>query len=211
MQENNMPGSRLGGSGRLEPMQIQEPPTRSLFGVLDPTGKGRINVNDNLALQGLSDGRSTNFESSQEQLGRFKGWCGAYFCICCCPNPYQTVPQGYTGVILRFEKFYKLLGPGIYYINPQIDKLKCVDKRERTVDLHQQVVVTKDNMSLRVDAVLFYKIYDTHKALFRVDGVNLLVRDLAMTTMRGVVARLSLQEFIEKKEGVSEKIAAIMN
>lgn len=171
---------------------------------MDPTGQGRIQAEDNKALQNLQENRSGAYESANEATGRCYGWCGAY--TCCCENPYKRVPEGFTGVILRFDKFHKLLAPGLYFINPEIDRLTLVDKRERAQDLNKQRVVTKDNMSLIIDAVLFYKIVDTHRAMFRVQGVQNLIIDLAVTTLRNVIGNMSMQQFLENRDHLDDQM-----
>jgi erythrocyte band 7 integral membrane protein len=183
---------------------------QGLQNTLDPTGQGRIAVQDNRALQGLEENRNLAYENTQAGCGAFQAWCAAYICPCCCASPYQTVPTGFVGVIMRFGKFHKLLKPGLHFLNPDVDTFKLVDMRERAVDLRSQVVVTKDNMSLQVQAVLFYKIFDAHRAMFRVDDVSLLIRDLAITTMRNVVGNMTMQEFLEKREDLDDAMLAIL-
>jgi erythrocyte band 7 integral membrane protein len=150
--------------------------------------------------------RNETYEGCQETCGNIKGYCGAYICPCCCSNPYKLVPQGFSGVILRFGKFKSLIGPGLHYINLDVDVLRLVDKRERTVDLSNQIVVSRDNMSLRINAILFYKIYDTYKSQFKAGDVALLVRDLAQTTLRGMIGKMTMQEFLEKRDALDKLI-----
>jgi erythrocyte band 7 integral membrane protein len=163
---------------------------------------------NNDALQG---NRNETYEGCQTTCGDIKGFLGTYVCQCCCPNPYKIVLQGFTGVIVRFGKFKSLVGPGIHYVNVDVDVLRLVDKREKTVDLSNQIVVSKDNMSLRINAILFYKIFDTYKSQFKAGDVGLLMRDLAQTTLRGMIGRLTMQEFLEKREALDKMILESMS
>jgi len=88
---------------------------------------------------------------------------------------------------MRFGKFHALLPPGLHWINPDIDIIEFVDKREKTVVLKRQNVVTKDNMSLFIDAVLFHRIYDSYKSKFAVANLEASLVDLALTALRNVV------------------------
>jgi len=107
---------------------------------------------------------------------------------------------------MRFNKYYKMHNPGMYYINPEIDTIEYIDKRERTVDLRKQNVVTRDNMSLYIDAVLFFRIFDSLKARFAATDLGSQIQNLAITTMRNVISGLTMQEFLEKKDDIDDKI-----
>lgn len=107
---------------------------------------------------------------------------------------------------MRFQKFHKIFSPGMYYINPAIDTIEYMDKKERVVDLKRQGVVSRDNMSFAIDAVLFYKVYDTYKARFAVQRLQESLVDLAITTMRNVVGAMTMQEFLEKKDEIDDRI-----
>lgn len=183
---------------------------QNLQHTLDPTGQGRFAVEDNKALQNLEENRNLAYENTQAGCGNLQAWCAAYICPCCCDSPYKVVPTGFVGVIQRFQKFHKLLKPGLHFLNPDVDTLKLVDMREKVTDLGSQVVVTKDNMSMQVQAVLFYKIYDAHKAMFRVDDVSLLIRDLAITTMRNVIGNMTMQEFLEKRDLLDDQMLSTL-
>jgi len=164
---------------------------------------------DNRALQNITadDGSGGAYGSSQKCWGECTGWCGTWIpCLCCCPNPYKTVPEGFTGIIMRFGKFFKIIGPGMHYLIPDLDTLVLIDKREKVVELKQQSVVSKDNTSFRVDAVLYYKVTNTYKSKFGVLNLEMALRDLAATTLRNAVGRMTIQQFLEQKEHFADQI-----
>ena len=178
-----------------------------------PTGKTQYATNrfenDNKGLQNLQDGNHSggtyaNTQICCKQFGAFM----ATWLPCCCigTNPYKIVPEGFAGVIRRFGKFYKLVGPGMHYILDEVDNLDLVDVREKVVELKQQSVVSRDNTSFRVDAVLYYRATNVYKSRFSVSNVGLALQDLASTTLRNVVGKMTMQQFLEAKEHLAEQI-----
>ena len=165
--------------------------------------------NDNRGLQNLKDGNQSDgtYASTQICCKQF-GASMATWLPCCCigTNPYKIVPEGFAGVIRRFGKFYKLVGPGMHYILDEVDNLDLVDVREKVVELKQQSVVSRDNTSFRVDAVLYYRATNVYKSRFSVSNVAWALQDLASTTLRNVVGRMTMQQFLEAKEHLAEQI-----
>lgn len=167
---------------------------------------------DNIGLQNLHDsGEPTNYEKYQVCAGTCSGWIGTWLpCLPCCSNPYQRVPEGYSGVITRFGKFYKLIGPGLHYLLPSLDQLSLIDKREKVSELKEQSVVTVDNATLTIDAVLYYKIVNSYKSKFAAANLTESIQDLGMTTLRNVVGKMSVQQFLELQDHLAEQIEAEM-
>jgi len=200
------PGGMPGQQGVMRPNPYQGGYNTNL---MNPTGLSRINPEENKGLQNIQDsGHGGAYETSQVQWGNFTAWCGTYLCVCFCPNPYKIVPEGHSGIIMRFRKFHKLVGPGMYFVNPEVDTLELIDKREKVIDLRKQAVVTRDNMTLIIDTVLFFRIYDTYKSRFAVSNLAMAIQDLAITTMRNVIGNMTMQEFLEKREDIDDKIQA---
>lgn len=164
---------------------------------------------DNKGLQNVSDNQPSNYESYQVCSSKCSSWMGTWMnCLGCFTNPYQMVPEGYSGIITRFGKFYKLIGPGLHYLLPELDQLSLIDKREKVVQLKQQNVVTIDNASLIVDAVLYYKIINSYKSKFSAANLSVSIQDLSITTLRNVVGRMTVQQFLERQDHLAEQIEA---
>jgi len=192
-----MPGYQMGGQMQMRPINAtyQQQPNRF--------------ANDNRGLQNMQagDGDGGAYGDTQKCWGQCTGWCGTWLpCICCCPNPYQIVPEGFNGIIMRFGKFYKLVGPGQHYLIPDLDVLVQIDKREKVVELKQQNVVSKDNTSFRVDAVLYYRIKNAYKSKFNVTNLLAAIQDLAVTTLRNAVGRMTIQQFLELRDHFADQI-----
>ena len=115
------------------------------------------------------------------------------------------------GIKFRFGKYANILKPGWKIILPIIESCKKVDIRTKVVDVPEQDAITKDNVSVRINAVLYYKIFDGAKALIAVENFNFAVSQLAQTTMRNAVGSVSLDELLSEREKISEEICKIVD
>ena len=120
-------------------------------------------------------------------------------------NEYQR------GILFRFGKFHKVLGPGWHVILPIFFSCRKVDIRTKTVDVPEQEAITRDNVSIKINAVLYYKIFDAAKSILAVENFNYAVSQLAQTTMRNVVGSVSLDELLTEREKLSTEICKIVD
>jgi len=139
--------------------------------------------------------------------GFIKNW----ICCICCDSPYKIVQEGTVGVVQKFGKFSKLYAPGLYYINPCTETLVSVDKRERIMDIRKQVCMTRDNIAVIVDAVVYYQVEDTYKSLFSVYDLPYSITELCRTSLRDVFGIITLQEALEDREKPAEKLKELMD
>ncbi len=110
-------------------------------------------------------------------------------------------------IILRFGKFQRLVGPGFFFKWPYIETFLRQDKRIVTLDISRQEVMTKDNISVTVDAVVFVKVVNTKDSLVNIRNVWDSVMKYAQTTMRDVVGDVELDELLARRDEVANKIA----
>ena len=115
------------------------------------------------------------------------------------------------GVKFSLGKFTKIMKPGWNIVLPVFQSFKKVDIRTRAVDVPEQEAITKDNISIRINAVLYYKIFDASKALIAVENFNFAVSQLAQTTMRNAVGSVSLDELLSEREKISAEICKIVD
>jgi len=150
-----------------------------------------------------------------ENCLRSCGSCQAFFCTwvcCCCGNAtYKQIGEAQYGIVTEFGRFSKILPPGLHYINPVTEKISSFDLRERVVDLAKQSLLTKDNVSVTLDAILYYKVVDVYKASFEVENLELAIREITRTTLKDVFGHVTLQEAFEQREKISEKIRDILD
>ena|SRR3989344_437433 len=123
----------------------------------------------------------------------------------------KQVNQYDTGVKFRFGKFTGVMKPGWRLVWPIIESWQKVDLRIRTIDIPVQECISKDNIGIKVNAVLFYKVNDAEKAIMEVEHYNYAVSQLAQTTMRNIVGEFELDEILAKREAISSKISTIVD
>ena len=115
------------------------------------------------------------------------------------------------GILFLCGKFKKILNPGWHIILPIFFSYKKVDIRTKTVDVPEQEAITKDNVSIKINAVLYYKIFDASKSVLAVQNFNYAVSQLAQTTMRNIVGSVSLDELLSEREKLSVEICKIVD
>ncbi len=115
------------------------------------------------------------------------------------------------GIKFSLGKFSKIMNPGWSVVIPIFQSYNKVDIRTKAVDVPEQEAITKDNVSIRINAVLYYKIFDASKAIIAVENFNYAVSQLAQTTMRNVVGSVSLDELLSQREKISTEICKIVD
>lgn len=115
------------------------------------------------------------------------------------------------GVKFTFGKFSSIMNPGWNVVLPIFQSYKKVDIRTKAVDVPEQDAITKDNVSVRINAVIYYKVFDASKAILEVENYYYAVSQLAQTTMRNVVGSVSLNELLGEREKISLEICKIID
>lgn len=123
----------------------------------------------------------------------------------------KQINQYQRGILFVMGKFSKVLQPGWHFIWPIFCSFSRVDIRTKTVDVPEQEAITKDNISIRINAVLYYSIFDAGKAVLGVENFNYAVSQLAQTTMRNIVGSVSLDELLSEREKLSTEICQIVD
>ncbi len=113
-------------------------------------------------------------------------------------------------IILRFGKFQRLVGPGFFFKWPLAESFLKQDKRIITLDVARQEVMTKDNISVSVDAVVFMKVVNTKDSLVNIQNLWNSVMKYAQTTMRDVVGDVELDELLARRDEIANKIGNIV-
>ncbi|MBR2828458.1 MAG: slipin family protein [Bacilli bacterium] len=115
------------------------------------------------------------------------------------------------GILFTFGKYSKVLNPGWKIVLPIIQSYRKVDIRTKAVDVPEQETITKDNVSIRINAVIYYKIFDAGKAICEVQDYYYAVSQLAQTTMRNVVGSVTLDELLSEREKISNGICEVID
>lgn len=114
-------------------------------------------------------------------------------------------------MIFSLGKFSRIAEPGLRFIIPFIQTCNKVDMRERAVDVPSQEAMTKDNISLTINAVIYYSIDDAMKSVVNVRALEYAIMQFAMTTMRNIVGQFELDELLANKEEAGRKIMEIVD
>jgi regulator of protease activity HflC (stomatin/prohibitin superfamily) len=115
------------------------------------------------------------------------------------------------GVIFRLGRARGIMGPGLYWIVPWIDQKVQVDVRTRTVNIEPQETVTADSVTIRVNAVLYYRILDASKAINRVENYQMAVYQIALTTLRNVVGQNILDDVLQNRDKINIRVQEIVD
>jgi regulator of protease activity HflC (stomatin/prohibitin superfamily) len=115
------------------------------------------------------------------------------------------------GVVFRLGRFQSTRGPGLYWVCPMIEQKAGIDVRTKTVDIEPQEAVTADSVTIKVNAVLYYRVIDPSKAINRVEDYNMAVYQAAMTTLRNVVGQNILDDILQNRDKVNLRVQEIVD
>ena len=114
-------------------------------------------------------------------------------------------------VIFRLGRFSGVKGPGIFFIIPIIDRVMQIDLRVFTIDVAKQVVITKDNVSVEVDAVIYYRVVDPSRAIIQVENYKQATSLLSQTTLRDVLGQIELDDLLSKRDELNKRLQEILD
>jgi regulator of protease activity HflC (stomatin/prohibitin superfamily) len=119
----------------------------------------------------------------------------------------KIVTQGNQALVERLGKFHKKLDPGLNYIVPFVDRIVVEDTvREQVLDVPPQQAITKDNISVEVDAVVFWKVLDLKEAYYNVDDVQTAIQNLVVTTLRSMIGELELSQTYASRSDLNRQL-----
>ena len=122
----------------------------------------------------------------------------------------RQIDQYERGVKFTVGKFSGIKNPGWRIVIPVFQSMRKVDIRTKAVDVLDQDAITADNVSAKINAVIYYKVTDAGKAILEVENFRYAITQLAQTTMRNVVGEVTLDELLAQREKISEKIEGIV-
>ncbi len=115
------------------------------------------------------------------------------------------------GVIFQLGRFWKVKGPGLILVIPVIQQIVRVDLRTLVFDVPTQDVISKDNVSVKVNAVIYFRVLDPQKAIINVENYYDATNQLAQTTLRSVLGQHELDEMLSERERLNHDIQAILD
>lgn len=123
----------------------------------------------------------------------------------------KIVQQQERGIVLRLGKYKSIAEPGLNLVVPYIESMIKVDMRERVINVEPQKVITKDNVSVIVDAVIYYKIVDPVKAEFEVENFGNAATTLAQTNLRNIVGDKTLDETLTARDHINTNLRVVLD
>ena len=135
------------------------------------------------------------------------------------------IPQSETRIIERLGKYYATLKPGINIIIPFIDRAKIImtlnrgryvysstiDLREQVYDFDKQNVITKDNIQMQINALLYFQIVDPFKAVYEINNLPNAIEKLTQTTLRNIIGELELDQTLTSRDTINTKLRAVLD
>jgi len=124
---------------------------------------------------------------------------------------FRIAQEYERSVIFRLGRFQSIKGPGLYWIIPLIEVQQRVDIRTKTVDLEQQETITKDSVTIKVNAVLWFKIVNPEGAIIRVADYNKAVYQFSVTALRNIIGQHTLDEVLREREQINDTLQKIVD
>lgn len=123
----------------------------------------------------------------------------------------KQIDEYEKGIKFTRGKYSKTLEPGWHVVWPIFQSLKKIDIRVKVIDVPEQDTITKDNISIKINAVIYYNIFDAKKAVLSVEKYAYAVSQLAQTTMRNIVGSVTLDELLTERDSISANICSIVD
>ena len=134
-----------------------------------------------------------------------------FIVACILLGSIKQINEYERGILFTFGKFSGVLGPGWRIVLPIIQFYRKVDIRTKAVDVPEQEAITKDNVSIKINAVIYYKVFDAGKAVCEVQDYYYAVSQLAQTTMRNIVGSVTLDELLTERDKISSEICGVID
>jgi len=126
-------------------------------------------------------------------------------------NAIRILKEYERGVIFRLGRLIGAKGPGIILLIPLVDRMTRVDLRTITFDVPPQDVITKDNVSVKVNAVVYFRVMDSNKAIVAVANFFEATSQIAQTTLRSVLGQVDLDELLSNREKINQELQKIID
>ena len=123
----------------------------------------------------------------------------------------KIVREYERAVIFRLGRLLGAKGPGLFFVIPFVDNFIKVDLRITTVDVPEQQIITKDNVTVGVDAVVYYRVFDPILAVTKVENYHYAVMMMAQTTLRDIIGQVELDDLLSRREEINKKLQAILD
>jgi regulator of protease activity HflC (stomatin/prohibitin superfamily) len=118
----------------------------------------------------------------------------------------RIVQQGEEGLVERLGQYRRTLRPGLNFVIPFLDKVYMEETRERLLEIEPQTALTSDNVTISVDAVMFWKILDLQKAFYGIDNLEQALKNLAVNTLRSEIGQMDLRQTVSSRNQINQAL-----
>lgn len=119
----------------------------------------------------------------------------------------KIINEGNEALVERLGKFDRTLKPGVNFVLPYVESIVVEDTvREQVLDVPPQSAITKDNVAIQVDAVVYWKIFDLQKAYYEINNINLAIKNLVLTTLRSTIGHMQLEETFYLTDEINKRV-----
>lgn len=146
---------------------------------------------------------------ANEGLGATVGIAGAVLSALVA-SAIKVANQWERAIVLRLGTFQGIRGPGLFFIVPVIDRMRLVDTRVLTEDIRRQEVITRDNVPVSIDGVLFFKVVSVEDAVMKIQDYGYGIKQLALTALRDVVGGVTLDELLAERDRIGKMVQEIV-
>jgi regulator of protease activity HflC (stomatin/prohibitin superfamily) len=133
------------------------------------------------------------------------------FVVIVAASAIKVLKEYERGVIFRLGRLIGAKGPGIFFIIPGIDKMLRISLRTVTLDIPPQDVITRDNVSVKVNAVVYFRVVDPNRAVVEVENYLYATSQLAQTTLRSVIGQMELDELLAQRDKINIQLQDILD
>jgi regulator of protease activity HflC (stomatin/prohibitin superfamily) len=123
----------------------------------------------------------------------------------------KILPEYERGVILRLGRIQPLKGPGLIFIIPVIDRLIRVNLRTQTYDIPPQDIITEDNVTVQVNAVVYFNVVEAVRSVLSIDDYRFGTQQVAQTTLRGVLGQTPLDDLLSKRDDINQHLQKVID
>ena len=127
------------------------------------------------------------------------------------PATIKVIPEWERGVVLRLGRFVGLRGPGIIFLIPYVEKIWRMDLRIITMDVPAQEVITRDNVTVKVDAVVYFRVMEPESAVLKVADHIRATSLISQTTLRSVLGGAELDDLLSRRDEINQKLQQIID
>jgi len=123
----------------------------------------------------------------------------------------KIVPEYERGVVFRLGRLQEFRGPGITYVIPLVENMRRIDMRTITMDVPPQDVITRDNVSVKVNAVVYFRVVDPNKAIVQIENYLFATSQLAQTTLRSICGQQELDDLLSERDKINSRLQEILD